>query len=201
MRSLLFALILPFPFAAHAQLRVPATTLVAMAELKDLAKTHADAASLTAATQGYYPTALLNGRCMIGFLCITNDTFDPEAAQNEAVRFGARIGQVLSMRIDATQLDVLYTIPGLTYAELAGKVAPDLDKVLRATRVDSVHAGINLPQAYAGNNVLIGITDWGFDYTHPMFYDTSLTATRIRAAWDQYRQAGPAPAGFNYGTE
>jgi subtilisin family serine protease len=138
---------------------------------------------------------------MIGFLCITNDTFDPEAAQNEAVRFGARIGQVLSMRIDATQLDVLYTIPGLTYAELAGKVAPDLDKVLCATRVDSVHAGINLPQAYAGNNVLIGITDWGFDYTHPMFYDTSLTATRIRAAWDQYRQAGPAPAGFNYGTE
>lgn len=201
MRSLLFALTLPFSFVAQAQLRVPATTIAAMTELKGLAANHADAASLTAATQGYYPTALVKDRCMVGFLCLTNDTFDPEAVQNEAVRFGARIGHVLSLRIDATQLDILYAIPGLTYAELAGKVAPDLDKVLRATRVDSVHAGINLPQGYAGNNVLIGITDWGFDYTHPMFYDTALTNTRIRAAWDQYRQAGPAPAGFNYGTE
>ena len=48
--------------------------------------------------------------------------------------------------------------------------------------------------------MLIGVLDWGFDYTHPNFYDTTLTSTRIRGAWDQYRQSGPAPAGFEYGT-
>ncbi|MDQ3101012.1 MAG: S8 family peptidase, partial [Bacteroidota bacterium] len=38
-------------------------------------------------------------------------------------------------------------------------------------------------------------------YTQPMFYDTALTATRIRAAWDQYRNSGNAPSGFDYGSE
>jgi len=47
----------------------------------------------------------------------------------------------------------------------------------------------------------VGVLDWGFDYTHPMFYDTAMTASRIRAVWDQYRQSGPAPSGYGYGTE
>ena len=33
-----------------------------------------------------------------------------------------------------------------------------------------------------------------------MFYDTTLTSTRIRAVWDQYRQAGPSPGDYGYGT-
>ena len=36
-------------------------------------------------------------------------------------------------------------------------------------RVDSVRMAINLPQEYTGQGVIIGITDWGFDYTHPVF--------------------------------
>ena len=68
-------------------------------------------------------------------------------------------------------------------------------------RVDSVQAGIDLPMAYTGKDVIIGFTDWGFDYTHPVFYDTLMTNYRILRAWDQYRTSGPAPDGFNYGTE
>jgi subtilisin family serine protease len=49
--------------------------------------------------------------------------------------------------------------------------------------------------------VLIGVTDWGFDYTHPVFYDTLLQTNRIFAAWDQFKTNGPAPNGFSYGTE
>lgn len=58
-----------------------------------------------------------------------------------------------------------------------------------------------LPQPFTGKDVLIGITDWGFDYTNPMFYDTTLSHTRILKAWDQFRNSGPPPAGFTYGTE
>ena len=84
--------------------------------------------------------------------------------------------------------------------ELASRAVPDVNKARYGTRVDSVHAGFNLPQPYHGEGVPIGVLDWGFDYTHPMFYDTTLTETRIRAVWDQYRQAGPAPEPFGYGT-
>ena len=64
-----------------------------------------------------------------------------------------------------------------------------------------MHLGIDLPHGYTGKNVLIGITDWGFDYSHPMFYDTAMVASRVLAAWDQYKTSGPTPAGFAYGTE
>jgi subtilisin family serine protease len=66
--------------------------------------------------------------------------------------------------------------------------------------VDSVHAGFDLPQPYHGEGVLIGVLDWGFDYTHPMFRDTTLSTSRIRAVWDQYRQTGPTPGEYGYGT-
>ena len=84
--------------------------------------------------------------------------------------------------------------------ELASRAVLDVNKARFGTRVDSVHAGYNLPQPYHGDGVLIGVLDWGLDYTHPMFYDTTLTTSRIRAVWDQYRQAGPSPGDFNYGS-
>lgn len=178
---------------------MPATTRVDVQELKALATKYPDAGKLTVETQGRFPTALIHGKCMVGFLGKANGTFSSIAG--DAVMQGARKGNIVSFRVDAYQLDALQGIRGLEYVELAGKAKPTLDKVIWSIRADSVHAGYNLPQPYTGKDVLIGITDWGFDYTHPMFYDTTLTETRVRAAWDQYRQAGPAPADFAYGTE
>ena len=79
--------------------------------------------------------------------------------------------------------------------------AQDLYRARQDGHVDSVYAGIDLPDSYTGRGVIIGVTDWGFDYTHPVFYDTTGTQYRILRAWDQFRTAGPAPEGFDYGTE
>ncbi len=68
-------------------------------------------------------------------------------------------------------------------------------------RVDSVRMAVNLPQEYTGQGVIIGITDWGFDYTHPVFYDTNMIHYRVLRAWDQFKTSGPVPAGYDYGTE
>lgn len=79
--------------------------------------------------------------------------------------------------------------------------AQDLYRARPDGNVDSVYLGINLPDAFQGDSVIIGVTDWGFDYTHPTFYDTSMTRYRVLRAWDQFRTAGPSPEGFTYGTE
>lgn len=76
-----------------------------------------------------------------------------------------------------------------------------LNKAVIDGRVDSVWQAINMDQPYHGEGVIIGVTDWGFDYTHPVFYDTNMVNYRVLRAWDQFKQSGPAPAGFNYGTE
>ena len=189
--------LLLLPCLLAAQVPMPATSLAGMAEIEQLAQTIPDPVRLTTATEGNHPTALIGGRCMVGFL----GRVGSELPSDATLLVGARIGNIVSFRVDATELHRVRQLPGLDYAELAGKVVPHLDKARWSTRVDSVHAGIHLPQAYSGEGVLIGITDWGFDYTHPMFLDSGMTTSRVRAAWDHYRQAGPPPAGFGYGTE
>ena len=99
------------------------------------------------------------------------------AQAHEAVLPGACRHGVASFRVDVNHLDLLATLP-MDRVELASRAVPDLDKARYGTRVDSVHAGIGLPTAFHGEGVLVGVLDWGFDYTHPMFYDTALTASR-----------------------
>ena len=84
--------------------------------------------------------------------------------------------------------------PGLQAQQL-------LDKAVGEGHVDSVWYAKGLPRGFTGKGVIIGFTDWGFDYTHPVFYDTAMTRYRVLRAWDQWRQAGPAPEGFTYGME
>lgn len=92
-------------------------------------------------------------------------------------------------------------IPCFLFAQVNAVNGIYLNKAVPDGRVDSVYQGIDLPQAFKGEDVIIGITDWGFDYSHPVFYDEQMQNYRILRAWDQYRNAGPAPEGFTYGTE
>lgn len=195
----LLALMITVDMAAQPQL--PATTIADLQVLGGMAEREADPAKLAERAQGDFPVAMIQGRAMVGFLGKVSAGFDASASLSEHVHIGARVGNVLSFRVDAYHLEQLMVIPGLEVAELAGVIAPTLNRVVRATHADSVHQGINLPQSYTGRDVLIGITDWGFDYTHPNFYDTTLATSRVRAAWDQFRQAGPAPSPFGYGAE
>ncbi len=76
-----------------------------------------------------------------------------------------------------------------------------LNRAAGDAHLDSVRMSIDLPHEFTGQGVIIGITDWGFDYTHPVFYDTNMVNYRILRAWDQFKNSGPAPEGYNYGTE
>ena len=76
-----------------------------------------------------------------------------------------------------------------------------LNRAVIDGRVDSVRMALDLPQEFTGQGVIIGVTDWGFDYTHPVFYDTLMQHYRVLRAWDQFKTSGPAPDGYDYGTE
>ena len=183
---------------------VPVTTLQAVAEMGELTSKHPDARAFQEHAQGQFPVAWVSNRPTVGFIGrLGNDIGAADwlnwtTAHPEVLPGVCRNG-IASFRLDAYHLHLLEQLP-LDRVELASKAVPDLERARVGTRVDSVHAGLNLPQAFHGEGVLIGVLDWGFDYTHPNFYDTTLTTTRIRGAWDQYRQSGPAPAGFDYGT-
>lgn len=90
---------------------------------------------------------------------------------------------------------------GLLVLVMMGNAQALLHHAAEDARLDSVRQGFNLPQEFTGEGVIIGVTDWGFDYTHPVFYDTNMVHYRVLRAWDQFKTSGPAPEGFDYGTE
>lgn len=112
--------------------------------------------------------------------------------------FGMPVGNIVTVKIPLQNLSKLFQLSGI-YFEIAQRIQADNHRMTADVRADSVWKGFNLPKAYTGKNVLIGITDWGFDYTHPMFMDTTLSRTRIRAAWDHFKINGKKPQGFGYG--
>ena len=59
-----------------------------------------------------------------------------------------------------------------------------MDSVNLQINALSVREGQQLPQAFTGKDVVVGVMDIGFDLTHPNFYDRSTQHYRIRRLWD-----------------
>lgn len=116
------------------------------------------------------------------------------------VRVGTRAGNVWTAQVPADHVKELTEIKSIEYIQLDEPNYPALDEARKATRVDSVHAGIDLLYPFTGDGIVMGIIDAGFDYTHPVFFDTTGTTYRIKKVWEQ-KSAGTPPAGYSYGNE
>ncbi|MEO6133166.1 MAG: S8 family peptidase [Saprospiraceae bacterium] len=147
----------------------------------------------------FYPIYRTKGKFLISAMAKVNSSFDKTHALVDGIEVGAVVGSIITLRIPIELLREGFSYQGIEYIEISEKAEPELDKAIGDIRADLVHNGVNLPQPYTGKNVIIGIADWGFDYTHPMFYDTALTHSRILAAWDQEKRIGTPPPGFSHG--
>ncbi len=147
------------------------------------------------------PINELNGVLYVSLIGKVHATPNWTRFQSLGVLRGAMVGTICTLKIPVDAVDEIELSDVFSLVEIPSKVSPHLDRARYDVGVDSVYFGAGLPEGFDGENVLIGITDWGFDYTHPMFYDTLLQQTRIVAAWDQFKNSGPHPADFAYGAE
>lgn len=134
----------------------------------------------------------------IGVMAKVLANFNKVALESQGIKVTSQVADIVAMRVPLDKLAVLETRSDIVSYTVAHPVAPDCDRMRADTRTDSVQAGLGVPQAYKGDGVLIGITDWGFDYCHPNI--NSNAERRIYKAWDHYKLSGPAPTGFDYGT-
>lgn len=120
--------------------------------------------------------------------------------QNLGAEVNVTAGNILTTRIPVAQLAAVAELKGVKYVATASPVLPQLDKAREASGVNKIHSGAQLPQAYTGKGVVVGIVDAGFDYRHPAFRaaDGSL---RIKRVWEQSYSNGTPPEGFTYGGE
>ncbi|RYD56097.1 MAG: T9SS type A sorting domain-containing protein [Sphingobacteriales bacterium] len=115
-------------------------------------------------------------------------------------RIGTRAGEVWTAQVPVNKVKQLTEINSITYIQLDEPNYRTLDEARKTTKVDSVHIGIDLLYPFTGSGVVVGIIDAGFDYTHPVFFDSTGTKYRVKKVWEQ-KSTGTAPAGFSYGSE
>jgi len=147
------------------------------------------------------PVNRLNGIDYVSAMGRLNSAPDWSRFHELGVLHGAKVGSICTVKIPVHAIPQIELSDVFSLFEIPSKVAPSLNRVRYDVGADSVYWGVGLPEGFDGENVLIGVTDWGFDYTHPMFYDTLLQQTRIVAAWDQFKNSGPHPEGFDFGAE
>jgi minor extracellular serine protease Vpr len=146
------------------------------------------------------PIYKVNGEFCLSMVAKVSSNFNKENLAGIAY-CSEQIGSVVTLKIPLQKIGYPFKLDAVEYIEVAERIQPLNNKMTADVRADSVWMGYNLPQGYTGKDVLIGITDWGFDYEHPMFMDTLLTTTRIRAAWDHFKVVGTPPIGMSYGVE
>ena len=126
---------------------------------------------------------------------------DPATLSRLGVEVNTRAGSVVTARIPAGSLEAVAALDCVKYVQTGVPVMQMMDTVRPATGADKVNAGTDLPAAYTGKGVVVGIIDSGFDYTHPDFYDTDRGTLRIKRVWEQGYSGGTPPEGFTYGGE
>lgn len=130
-----------------------------------------------------------------------NAGIEPTALESLGVRVGTKAGSIWTVQVPQEKVEAFTALPGIDYIDLDAPVSFSLDSARRVTHADSVQEGKNLPMPYTGKNVVVGIVDAGFDFTHPTLYDTLGATYRVKRLWQQKDTAGTPPSGFSYGRE
>lgn len=107
---------------------------------------------------GYVYKQAQDGTPLLSAFLQVAPTFSEEALIPLGVRIGTRAGNVWTAQIPPASLRAVTNLTGLRYIQLDEPVTPQLDSARRATRVDSVHAGLGLPQAFHGQGVSLELS-------------------------------------------
>ena len=96
----------------------------------------------------------------------------------------AHIGDIYIASIPADRLGGMVGCTSIQRIEAGPRRTVLLDTMSIIVNAEPVYSGENLPQAYTGEGVVVGLEDIGFDLTHPTFYDDAMTEYRIKRFWD-----------------
>ena len=117
-------------------------------------------------------------------VCAFVKTTDPNALSDHGCRVLAHAGTIYIATIPIDALSALSLDTRVLRMEARQGNSITTDQM--ATHINALPAyeGRDLPQAYTGQGVVVGLMDIGFDLTHPTFYSRDTTEYRISRFWD-----------------
>lgn len=109
-----------------------------------------------------------------------------------------------TVRLTLDALQRLAKQQGVEYIQITSGATQMLNLARQEAGTDQIHKGTDLPQAYTGEGVVVGVVDAGFDYMHAAFRRPADGALRIKRVWEQRAttlDGASAPAKYGYGIE
>ncbi|MCL2038963.1 MAG: S8 family peptidase [Bacteroidetes bacterium] len=114
-----------------------------------------------------------------------NENYSKLQVENLGCKELVKTKSVALLSVPIDKIEQLSAFNFVELIEIAKQPQPLLDKALQSSNVDKVHQGIDLERSYFGEGVIVGVLDYGFDFTHPMFSDENGKG-RIKRAWVPY---------------
>lgn len=111
-----------------------------------------------------------------------------EVLRKHGCKVLTRVGQVCIADIPVGQLGALSLDTSILRMEARQGNCLFTDQMATHLNALPVYAGENLPQAFTGKGVVVGVMDVGFDLTHPNFFSADTTQYRIQRFWDMVTQ-------------
>ncbi len=143
----------------------------------------------------------MSGNIFANSFIVASANIELSELTNLGVKINSQTGIILTALIPVNKIEEIAHLTDVKLLQIGEKGKQTMDLARVETKVSLVHQGSQLPQAYFGNNVVVGIIDGGFDYTHPNFYDATGANYRIKRVWEQKATSGTPPTGFSYGRE
>lgn len=109
-----------------------------------------------------------------------------------------------TVRLTLDALQRLAKQQGVEYIQITSGAMQMLNLARQEAGTDQIHKGTDLPKAYTGEGVVVGVVDAGFDYMHAAFRRPADGALRIKRVWEQGAttlDGASAPAKYGYGIE
>jgi subtilisin family serine protease len=154
----------------------------------------------TIPTKSNYVTLQQNDTIFAKCYVTTNESYNMSELKTLGATEILRTKSAALISVPVDNITKLADFDGINAIEIARSAKPTLNKALPLVGVDKVLTGETpLKQPYTGKGVIVGIADWGFDFTHPMFLDAN-GDLRIKRAWVTANKSGNPPASFTYGT-
>ena len=138
--------------------------------LTTVAKVSPYLSGLVRQAQSHHRAAAAEARLMV-LTKLVADADEAQLAQKYGFTVESRIGRVLVISIDLSQVEAMAADSQVERLEAERLGRPMLDLLPAQIGADKAWSGAasQLPQAFTGSGVVVGIVDSGFDFIHPSF--------------------------------
>ena len=142
---------------------------------------------------------------VVALIDINSDKLPKLEAFGVSVNGGKKAAKFKSVTIPVEQFVSFVEANIADFVDVGDKADIQMDSARYYSHADWAQAGSNgsnitLPKGYCGKDIVVGIVDIGFDYTHRNFWDSTETIFRVKRVWDQNNNGTP-PSGYGYGNE